>query len=524
MFRKRIANQAIISKEFLSYLSNAHDIIARNINLVINHRGKVDLIYIGEIWEVEDYTVLKFGEKDIGNSKRLITISNRNNGFQKNEKVSLINSKFLNYLLIRRASMDKNIFSLCYKNNDAKSNEFWNIQDFNDINMLNEESLWAFSEKSTLKKKVSKLRKMKEKIYLVGVGTSNKKELTNSMDELRELSKSLNKEVVGSSSQLRKSHDTKTLVGKGFLLDILLEAEYLGAHKIIFNKELLPFQSKEVSKLTYMEVSDRTELILEIFKKNAQSKEAHVQIELARLKYELPRIAGSGKNFSQIGGGISSKGPGEKKIEQRRRYLRKRINLLEKQINALSYRRKQNRSKREKNEIFSATLIGYTCAGKSTLFNKLTKSSVIESTKPFSTLNPTTRKTYISNETEILLSDTVGFITDLPEDLISSFRATLEEINQSDLLIHIVDSAEENFEEKIMSVEDTLIRTKLIDHKRIIIFNKIDLINDENLLYLREKFQQPCVSSLKNMGIQDARREIERIVKSSLKNQKVVNL
>ena len=204
--------------------------------------------------------------------------------------------------------------------------------------------------------------------------------------------------------------------------------------------------------------------------------------------------------------------------------MRKRINLLEKQINALSYRRKQNRSKREKNELFSATLIGYTCAGKSTLFNKLTKSSVIESTKPFSTLNPTTRKTYISDETEILLSDTVGFITDLPEDLISSFRATLEEINQSDLLIHIVDSAEENFEEKIMSVEDTLIRTKLINHKRIIIFNKIDLINDENLRYLREKFQQPCVSSLKNIGIQDARSEIEKIVKSSLKNQKVVNL
>ena len=149
------------------------------------------------------------------------------------------------------------------------------------------------------------------------------------MAELRELSKSLGKEVVVSDFQIRKTYDSKTLIGKGFLADVLLEAEYLGASKIIFNKELLPFQSKEISKQTYMKISDRTELILEIFKKNAQSKEAHIQIELARLKYALPRIAGTGKNFSQISGGISSIGPGEKKFEQRRRYLSKRINLLE---------------------------------------------------------------------------------------------------------------------------------------------------------------------------------------------------
>ena len=344
------------------------------------------------------------------------------------------------------------------------------------------------------------------------------------MDELRELAQSIDLDVVGSNYQIKKQHDSKTLVGKGFLSDILLEAEYLGASKIIFNKELLPFQSKEISKLTYMKVSDKTELILEIFRKNAQSKEAHIQIELAKLKYELPRLAGTGKKYSQIGGGISTKGPGEKKIEQRRRYLRKRISLLEKQITLLGERRNQNRSKRDKNALFSATLIGYTCAGKSTFFNKLTKSNVIESTKPFSTLNPTTRRTYISDDLEILLSDTVGFITDLPEDLLSSFRATLEEIRQSDLLIQIVDCSEANFEEKIISVEDTLVKTKLIDHKRIIIFNKADLIPEETLKYIETKYQQPCVSSINNFGIQNAKNEIERIIKSHLKNKNVANL
>ena len=300
--------------------------------------------------------------------------------------------------------------------------------------------LWTLNNNKHISTKQPKINKVNEKIYLVGISITNKKDLNNSMAELRELSKSLGKEVVGSDFQIRKTYDSKTLIGKGFLADVLLEAEYLGASKIIFNKELLPFQSKEISKQTYMKISDRTELILEIFKKNAQSKEAHIQIELARLKYELPRIAGTGKNFSQISGGISSKGPGEKKIEQRRRYLRKRINELEKQIDNLSRRRELNRTQRLRNQLITATLVGYTCAGKSTLFNKLTKSNVVESTKAFSTLNPTTRKTYLSEDTQILLSDTVGFITDLPKDLISSFRATLEEIGQSDVLIHVVDA------------------------------------------------------------------------------------
>ena len=523
LFRKKIGNSLIISKDFLNYLVDVHESIDKNINLVINHKGKVDLIFIGEIWEVEDYTVLKFRDKNIENSKRLITISSRKKDFQKNEKVSLINSKFINYLLIRKNN-NNNLFSICYKNNEKNSETFWKTDSYNDINLLNDESSWNFIQTKSPKKKNSKENRLKEKVYLIGISLLNKNEIENSMEELKELAESLDLEVVGSKYQIKKEYDSKTLVGKGFLSDVLLEAEYLDANKIIFNKELLPFQSKELSKLTYMKISDKTELILDIFRKNAQSKEAHIQIELAKLKYELPRLAGIGKNLSQIGGGMGTKGPGEKKIEQRRRYLRKRINLLEKQIETLSNRRNQNRLKREKNDLFSATLIGYTCAGKSTFFNKLTKSNVIESTKPFSTLNPTTRRTYISNDLEILLSDTVGFITDLPEDLLSSFRATLEEIRKSDLLIQIVDCSEKNFEEKIISVEDTLIKTRLIDHKRIIIFNKADLISDETLKYIQDKYQQPCVSSINNFGLQEAKVEIEGIVKSYLKNVNVINL
>ena len=422
------------------------------------------------------------------------------------------------------------MFSLCTKNNNKESN-LWLTKDFKDINELNDENFWSIednNESSPDKDSISHTKK--ERVYLAIVENKSKRDLDKSLDQLEELCKSLGKKIVGYKTQLRKTFDSRTLIGKGVLDEILLESKYHDASSIIFNHELSPIQSKEISKLTNIKISDRTELILEIFEKNAQSKEAHTQIELARLKYELPRITGFGyvgtfkKDFSQIAGGIRSKGPGEKKSEQRKRYIRKRINILEKQISDLSRRRFQTRTNREKNELFSASLIGYTCAGKSTLFNKLTKSKVVESTKPFSTLNPTTRKTYLSNNLEILLTDTVGFISDLPDDLISSFRATLEEINESDILIHIVDSSGPDLDEKIYSVEETLLKTNLIKHPRIIVFNKIDLISEEEIESIKTKYSQPVISSLKSEGITELRKFIEDFINSNSRKKEAVNI
>ena len=180
----------------------------------------------------------------------------------------------------------------------------------------------------------------------------------------------------------------------------------------------------------------------------------------------------------------------------------------------MSNRRQLTRSQRARNQLFSATLIGYTCAGKSTLFNKLTKANVIESTKAFSTLNPTTRKTFISKNTQILLSDTVGFISDLPKDLVSSFRATLEEISDSNLLIHIVDASDKDFEEKIVSVEKTLKETGLEENPKIVVFNKLDLLNPEELNELKKIYPDQCVSSKTGDGINNLKKYIELQIES----------
>ena len=455
---------------------------------------------------------------------RLLSIAYRKSSLQKKEKVSFINSKFINFILIKK-SMDDNIaFTLCTKN-PLENKQLWSTKEFTDLNLLNNEGSW---EKNKKLKQVSSRPHYKnyekENVFLAIVSNKSKRDLETSLEQMKELSKSLGKQIVGWKSQLRKNFDTRTLMGKGVLDEILLESKYYDATSIIFNQELSPIQSKEISKLTNIKITDRTELILQIFEKNAKSKEAHNQIELARLRYELPRLTGFGKSFSQIAGGIRSKGPGEKKSEQRKRYIRRRINMLEKQIDELSRRRFQTRSNREKNELFSATLIGYTCAGKSTLFNRLTKSQVTESTKPFSTLNPTTRKAYLSNDLEILLTDTVGFISDLPNDLISSFRATLEEITESNILVHIVDASDPDLEGKVHSVEETLLKTHLIDHPRIIVFNKIDLITSQEKGALEIKYGQPMVSSLKSDGILELRKFMENFINSTSMNKKVVNI
>lgn len=438
--------------------------------------------------------------------------------------MAFINSKFNSFLMIHNTENSK--FQLCHKG-ESKDKSLWKIEDFHDINKLNSSAFWIKYTSNKNKQARTFNQGSSESVYIVGVSDKDNLDLKSSIDELKELCISLNKNIVGVKTQLRKKIDSATLIGKGLLNEILLEAKFYNAKKIIFNKELQPYQSKKISMLTNINISDRTDLILEIFEKNAQSKEAHTQIELARLKYELPRLAGQGSNFSQISGGIRSKGPGEKKLEQRRRYLRKRINDLEKQIDNLSTRRKLTRSQRARNQLFSATLIGYTCAGKSTLFNKLTKANAIESTKAFSTLNPTTRKTFLSKKTQILLSDTVGFISDLPKDLVSSFRATLEEISDSNLLIQIIDVNDPDFEEKIFSVEKTLKETGLEKNPKILVFNKTDLIKKEKLEELKKVYPNQCVSSKSGLGIDNLKKYIELQIESIgnfSSYKKIVNL
>jgi GTP-binding protein HflX len=303
-----------------------------------------------------------------------------------------------------------------------------------------------------------------------------------SLAELKELALSADVVVLDKIIQRRPVIDSKTVLGRGKLEELLIRAMRLGADLIVFDAELSPAQVRSLSEATDLKVIDRPQLILDIFAQRAQSREGKMQVELAQLKYLLPRLVqGQNSAFSRLAGGIGGRGPGETKLETDRRRVRDKISLLEKQVESLRHQRQERRKHRLNRNVPIISLVGYTNAGKSTLLNTLTESKVFAENKMFATLDPTSRRLRLPIEREIVINDTVGFIRDLPQALVAAFRATLEEITDSDLLVHLVDAANPNCLAHIESVDKILTSLELNKIPRLVALNKADLLDDVSL-------------------------------------------
>ena len=323
---------------------------------------------------------------------------------------------------------------------------------------------------------------LRDRAIIVGVTTGSEGDAEESMAEMRELAASANIVVLDNIIQRRPNVDPRTVLGRGKLDELLVRALRLGVDLIIFDRELTPAQVRSISEATDLKVIDRAQLILDIFAQRAESREGKIQVELAQLKYMLPRlIAGQDSAFSRLAGGIGGRGPGETKLETDRRRVRDRINRLDKEIETLRGRRQLRRKERTRRELPSISIVGYTNAGKSTLLNTLTQSVVLAEQRMFATLDPTSRRLRLPYEQEVILNDTVGFIRDLPPDLIAAFRATLEEISDSTLLIHLIDAANPRWEQQLASVEKILADLELGPIPRIVVFNKADLVDADTL-------------------------------------------
>lgn len=319
-----------------------------------------------------------------------------------------------------------------------------------------------------------------ERAILVGVNAKNKKDLLDmdaSMNELKELAKTDGVVPVDLVVQNKDRVDASFYIGKGKLLEIKELLQIRGANMVLCNDELNAVQLRTMETILGVKIIDRTALILDIFARHARSGEGKLQVELAQLKYRLPRLMGMGKVLSRTGGGIGTRGPGEKKLETDRRAIYRQVHLLEKRLKEMESARKIQKARRVKNEIPVVSLVGYTNAGKSTLFNRLSESSVLAEDKLFATLDSTTRK-MVLDDREFLLSDTVGFIEKLPHDLVESFKSTLEEVKDADLILHIIDAANPHYLQQISVVEDVLESIGCAGKEMILVFNKIDLLSD----------------------------------------------
>lgn len=340
----------------------------------------------------------------------------------------------------------------------------------------------SLEEEMARNRRATRRADVRERTILVGVTTGSLVEAEESMAELRELAASAGVLVLDEIIQRRPAIDPRTLLGKGKMEDLLVRALQLGADLIVFDRELSPAQVRSLSEATDLKVIDRAQLILDIFAQRAQSREGKIQVELAQLKYLLPRlVAGHDSAFSRLAGGIGGRGPGETKLETDRRRVRDRISRLEKEIQAQRQRRQERRKERMRREFPIISIAGYTNAGKSTLLNQLTASKVHAEQRMFATLDPTSRRLRLPHEQEVIVNDTVGFIRDLPPDLIAAFRATLEEIGNSDLLIHLVDASNPRWMQQLESVERILVELELGQIPRLVVFNKSDLVDRDDL-------------------------------------------
>jgi len=359
-----------------------------------------------------------------------------------------------------------------------------------------------------------------EQAILISVmAGGERREAEDSLDELAELARTAGVLVLDRFIQLPRKLNPRTLMGEGKLQEVVIRALQRGATLLIFDQELTPAQVRTISSMTELKVIDRSQLILDIFARRATSLDGKVQVELAQLKYLLPRLTGRGVQMSRLMGGIGGRGPGETKLETDRRRIRERITALEHDLENLSRGREQRRSRRVKSELPIISIVGYTNAGKSTLLNALTKSEVFTENLLFATLDTSSRRLRLPREREVIITDTVGFIRSLPASLMGAFKATLEELRDADLLLHLVDASNPRFEAQIAQVRAILAELGLADKPELVVFNKTDKVSElkkkDTITFLRvaqarKRFEGIAVSALDRKSLAPLLDELKR--------------
>ncbi|MBQ9764636.1 MAG: GTPase HflX [Lachnospiraceae bacterium] len=354
-----------------------------------------------------------------------------------------------------------------------------------------------------------------EQVILVGVATNgNTEEVATSLKELEELANTAGAVTIGTLIQNREQIHPGTYLGKGKLDELRDMIAELGATGVICDDELSPAQLRNMEEVLCTKIMDRTLIILDIFAQHATTREGKIQVELAQLKYRSARLTGLGNSLSRLGGGIGTRGPGEKKLEMDRRLIKDRIAHLGDELKAICSSRDTARKQRMQNHMPVAAIVGYTNAGKSTLLNKLTDAGVLEENKLFATLDPTTRNLTLPSKQEILLTDTVGFIRKLPHHLIDAFRSTLEEAKYADIIIHVVDSSNPQMDAHIATVYETLRKLGVEDKPIITLFNKSDLVTEDVILRDLKADKTLSVSAKAGTGLDTFLDTIEEILRS----------
>ena len=481
LYRRRIPPTRLLTNELCRSMCNISDVLSRQVAVLANRKGNITHVILGDRHSIfiPDLSYYRRSHDRLKGLRLIHTHLGKGKGLDQEDLTDLALLRLDSMVAVETVNgLPERVhwgFLLPWE----EKGEPYKIEVFRHPSLVPDgwDVFIAETEAAIQKQqRVFKLKGSEEKAILIHASQGPRSEAEHSLAELKELALSAKVEVLETIYQRVHRYNPGHLLAKGKLKEILIRALYLGATLVIFDQELSPVQVNNIAKLMDLKVIDRTQLILDIFARRARSKEGKIQVELAQLRYLLPRLVGRGLAMSRLTGGIGGRGPGETKLEVDRRRIKQRITSLERELKAVARARLERRKRRRKKGCPVISIIGYTNAGKSTLLNALTGSDVLSEDRLFATLDPTTRSIRLKEGRKVLLSDTVGFIRQMPKGLRVAFRSTLEELEDAALFLHVVDITSPYKKEEIATVESILEEMGLSEVPRIVVMNKADLV------------------------------------------------
>lgn len=499
LYDTKIPHGQVASPELLNAMIKITDKINREIAVYIDRKGKIQLVTVGT-WDLVKIPTMWFkrGSQGFSGVRCIHTHPNGNSSLSEADLSALVNLRLDAIISLGVGKTFSSSIAYLIPVDGSINSKYEIIENLSTTNLLDINFFdLVLSLEKNLDFKGHHISSEQEKALLVIVDwqTSSDIEIAEIKEELVNLAYTAGLEVLDTLIQKRNKKDPTYLVGKGKVNEIALKIQENQVDCVIFEDALNPSQQTNLMEFLGIKVLDRTNLILDIFAQRAKSKDGKLQVELAQLTYLLPRLSGQGINLSRLGGGVGTRGPGETKLETDRRHIRKRIQSLKTEIEIVKKHRNLLQADRKNKSLPLVALVGYTNAGKSSLLNALTAEAVLVENKLFATLDTTTRSIKLDSQQEVLLTDTVGFIRNLPHQLISAFKSTLEEVKLADLLLHVVDINNENTEKNIITVQEVLKELDCLDKPVIYVFNKMDLITGE--LIVNPNYQPSCLISTK---------------------------
>jgi GTP-binding protein HflX len=508
LYKRRVPRDRLVSQEFARRIAEISFESGRQVGALVSRAGDVEYVTVGDPFRIElpDFKRVRGGAGRF-RGLRCIHTHLRDEPLTRDDLTDLQLLRLDAMVAIRVDDRGlptvAEYASLCPRKPDGDTVEVHpavppSLLEFDFLQWIEDlETEFARSQRR------SDLDGAGDRAILVEVAIGPDPRAEERLEEMKELARTAGVAVVDVVRQRRSTPDPRYLIGKGKIQDLVVRAWQLGADLVIFDRNLTPGQVRHITDLVEARIVDRTQLILDIFAQHARTREGRIQVELAQLRYALPRLVGRGESMSRLEGGIGGRGPGETKLEVDRRRVRDRIRRLDRELEQIALRRATRRAKRVREGLPVLSIVGYTNAGKSTLLNRLTDGEVVAEDKLFATLDPSSRRLRFPRERDVIVTDTVGFIHDLPPDLVAGFRATLEEIHDANLLLHVADASSPDVEVHIEDVRKILKELGVGEIRECLVLNKCDRLPSEEAATLARQLGGIPISALKGQGLEE---------------------